>query len=169
MLCLLSERRTRGTHGRRTDVPCPAMIRDYHKWMGGVDVHDQLRLQRYSLQLQTWCKKYYKSIFLGLVDVAIVNAYIIFREAHKRNGGSPMSHAEFLVELHAQLLALTKYDFDESVSPDVVSVSCWIMLTYCMTHMLYVDSQDHKRPQLATSFHPCHLATNLGNVLSTRS
>ncbi|KAI9985671.1 hypothetical protein PInf_005067 [Phytophthora infestans] len=28
-----------------------------------------------------------------------------------------MSHAELLVELHAQLLALTKYDFDESPRP----------------------------------------------------
>ncbi|OWZ16738.1 hypothetical protein PHMEG_0009414 [Phytophthora megakarya] len=55
--------------------------------MGGVDVHDQLRLQRYSIQLQTWCKKYYKSNFLGLVDVAIVNAYIIFKEAQEGNGG----------------------------------------------------------------------------------
>ncbi|OWY95365.1 hypothetical protein PHMEG_00034652 [Phytophthora megakarya] len=50
------------------------MICDYHKWMGGVDVHDLLRLQRYSIQMQTWCKKYYKSIFMGLVDVAVGNA-----------------------------------------------------------------------------------------------
>ncbi|EGZ29518.1 hypothetical protein PHYSODRAFT_379326, partial [Phytophthora sojae] len=63
--------------------PCPSMVRDYHQWMGGVDIHDQLRLQHYSLQGQTWCKKCYKSIFLGLVDVAIVKAYIVFREAVK--------------------------------------------------------------------------------------
>ncbi|EEY57101.1 uncharacterized protein PITG_20959 [Phytophthora infestans T30-4] len=47
------------------------MIRDYHRWMGGVDIHDQLRLQRYSLQQQTKCKTYYKAILLGLVDIAL--------------------------------------------------------------------------------------------------
>ncbi|GMF37330.1 unnamed protein product [Phytophthora fragariaefolia] len=72
---LLTGRSTGGTGGRRQVVPCPSMVRDYHRWMGGVDIHDQLRLQRCSLQLQTWCKKYYTTIFMGLVDVAIVNAY----------------------------------------------------------------------------------------------
>ncbi|KAE9320000.1 hypothetical protein PF001_g5622 [Phytophthora fragariae] len=42
------------------------MIRDYHRWMGGVDVHDQLRLQRYSLQLAVTFRKYYKTVFLGI-------------------------------------------------------------------------------------------------------
>ncbi|ETO83103.1 hypothetical protein F444_02833 [Phytophthora nicotianae P1976] len=49
------------------------MVRDYHKWMGGVDIHDQLRLQRYSIRLRTWCKTNYKSIFMGLLGVAIAN------------------------------------------------------------------------------------------------
>jgi hypothetical protein len=102
------------------------MIRDYHRWMDGVDIHDQLRLQRYSLQMQTWCNKYYKSIFMGLVDVAIVNAFIVFREAQKRSTQRPVSHAEFLLELHAEMLELRKRDFEERVSP-----SC------CMLDMLY--------------------------------
>ncbi|POM60937.1 hypothetical protein PHPALM_30135, partial [Phytophthora palmivora] len=106
-------RRIRGNGDRRHAIPCPSMVRDYHRWMGGVDIHDQLRLQRYSLQLQTWCKKYYKAIFMGLVDVAIVNAYIVFREGHKRMDLKPASHAEFMLELHAQLLQLKKEDIVE--------------------------------------------------------
>eukprot|EP00644_Phytophthora_capsici_P003438 jgi/Phyca11/116695/e_gw1.31.165.1 len=67
--------------------------------------------------MQTWCKKYYKSIFLGLVDVAIVNAYIVFREAQKRSENVPVvSHAEFLVQLHAEMLDLSEQDFAEHVS-----------------------------------------------------
>ncbi|KAK1936983.1 hypothetical protein P3T76_009761 [Phytophthora citrophthora] len=30
-------------------VPCPSAVNNYQNWMSGVDVHDQLRLQSYSL------------------------------------------------------------------------------------------------------------------------
>ncbi|KAG3237253.1 hypothetical protein PI124_g17753 [Phytophthora idaei] len=86
-------------------------MRDYHRWMGGVDAHDQLRLQRYSLQQQTKCKKYYKAVFPGLVDMAVVNAYIVYREARKKRGVNSMTHAEFLTQLQAQMLELTEEDF----------------------------------------------------------
>ncbi|KAG3132998.1 hypothetical protein C6341_g22729 [Phytophthora cactorum] len=98
------------------------MVRDYQRWMDGVDIHDQLRLQRCSLQMQTWCKKYYKSTFLGLVDVAIVNAYIIFREAQKRNADTPISHAEFLIQLHAEMFDLSEKDFAEHPTPQTTAV-----------------------------------------------
>ncbi|KAG3073598.1 hypothetical protein PI125_g22211 [Phytophthora idaei] len=62
------------------------MMRNYQRWMGGVGIHDQLRPQRYSLQMATVFRKYYKTIFLGLADMAIVNAYIVCRKAQKRNG-----------------------------------------------------------------------------------
>ncbi|KAE9006415.1 hypothetical protein PF005_g9626 [Phytophthora fragariae] len=97
------------------------MVRDYQRWMGGVNIHDQLRPQRYSLQQQTWCKKYYRSNFLGLVDVAVVNAYIGFREAHKSSSDKPASHAGFLTELHVQLLDLTDHDFADHPPPQVTS------------------------------------------------
>jgi hypothetical protein len=42
------------------EVPCPKLVLDYHKHMGGVDVFDQLRLQRYSVQLAFRFAKYYK-------------------------------------------------------------------------------------------------------------
>lgn len=57
-------------------VPCLKLVRDYHDMMGGVDRHDQLQLQRYSLQLQNKLVKYYKSLFFGLIDLAIVNCFV---------------------------------------------------------------------------------------------
>lgn len=89
------------------------MMRDYHRWMGGVDVHDQLRLQRYSLQQQTKCKKYYKAVFLGLVDIAIVNAYVVYRDVQKARGAKQDTHAQFLMQLQAQMLDVTEDDFAE--------------------------------------------------------
>ncbi|KAE8980658.1 hypothetical protein PR001_g24222 [Phytophthora rubi] len=110
------ERRLRG--GRKVVVPCPAMMRDYQRWMEGVDIHDQLRLQRYSLQMAVVFRKYYKTIFLGLVDMAIVNAYIVYREAQKQRGEPPADHAKFLRVLQAQMLELTPADFtDAMMSP----------------------------------------------------
>jgi hypothetical protein len=47
--------------GVDSTIPCPKLIKDYHLHMGGVDVHDQLRLQRYSVQLSFTFKKYYKT------------------------------------------------------------------------------------------------------------
>ncbi|ETP27546.1 hypothetical protein F442_23177 [Phytophthora nicotianae P10297] len=53
-------------------VQCPSAVNDYQNWMSGVDVHDQLRLQSYSLQMSTRFTKYYKSLFLGLMDMVML-------------------------------------------------------------------------------------------------
>ncbi|POM75990.1 Hypothetical protein PHPALM_6824 [Phytophthora palmivora] len=47
------------------------------------------------------------------MDVAIVNAYIVFREAQKSSTGKSVTNAEFLLELHAEMLALGKRDFTD--------------------------------------------------------
>ncbi|GMF32459.1 unnamed protein product [Phytophthora fragariaefolia] len=101
--------------GDKVTVPCPSMIRDYHRWMRGVDVHDQLRLQRFSLQLAVTFRKYYKTVFLGLVDMALVNAFIVFREAQDQRGEKRTDHSTFLKLPQYQMLDLTAADF----APDV--------------------------------------------------
>uniref|UniRef100_H3HA93 PiggyBac transposable element-derived protein domain-containing protein n=1 Tax=Phytophthora ramorum TaxID=164328 RepID=H3HA93_PHYRM len=101
------------TGGSKVLQSC-AMMRDYQRWMGGVDIHDQLRLQRYSLQMAVVFRKYYKTIFLGLVDMAIMNAYIVYREAQKQRGEPPADHAKFLRVLQGQMLELTPADFTDA-------------------------------------------------------
>jgi hypothetical protein len=116
---ILADRRLRG--GEKISVPAPKMVVDYQKWMGGVDVHDQLRLQRYSIQLAMKFKKYYKSIFLGLLDVALVNAYIVWK-AHAKAQGFPVpAHDKFLEKLQKQLVELTP----EGFAAFKVSSRCW--------------------------------------------
>ncbi|KAE8995979.1 hypothetical protein PF002_g4871 [Phytophthora fragariae] len=85
---------------------CPRFVKDYQTFMGGVDVHDQLRLQRYSLQLARRYKKYYKSLFLGLMDLAIVNAFIIYNARRTADGKSKVSHVSFMKQLHLELCQL---------------------------------------------------------------
>jgi hypothetical protein len=71
--------------GEMQAVPSPELVRDYHRWMGGVNVHAQLRMQRYSVQLCYKTRKYYKTLFLGLLDMALVNAFIVFCHHRKVN------------------------------------------------------------------------------------
>ncbi|KAG3112785.1 hypothetical protein PI125_g7925 [Phytophthora idaei] len=90
--------------------------------MGGVDVHDQLRLQRYSLQMSVTFKKYCKTLFLGLVDMALVNAYTVHHEAQTARGEPVMRHSEFLVTLQAQPQDVTADDFKRGEIHHVVCV-----------------------------------------------
>ena len=53
-------------------VPCPKLVKDYHENMGGVDVHDQLRLQRYSVQMAFKFKKYYKTYAMAMKTVTCI-------------------------------------------------------------------------------------------------
>uniref|UniRef100_H3H361 PiggyBac transposable element-derived protein domain-containing protein n=1 Tax=Phytophthora ramorum TaxID=164328 RepID=H3H361_PHYRM len=97
--------------GQDAELIAPRIVKDYQILMGGVDVHDQLRLQRYSLQLARRYKKYYKSLFLGLIDLAIVNAYIVFTCGRAADGKLKLSHVVFLKQLHLELCQLQQEDW----------------------------------------------------------
>ncbi|ETN14543.1 hypothetical protein PPTG_07571 [Phytophthora nicotianae INRA-310] len=97
-------------------VPCPAAATDYQRWMGGVDVHDQLRLQKFSLQTSTKFNKYYMSLFLGLVDLALVNAYISHKETARITGTTATTRGDWYCILQNQLLQLKPEDFDGAVA-----------------------------------------------------
>jgi hypothetical protein len=92
-------------------VPCPSPVTNYQDWMGGVDVHDQLSLQSYSLQLSTKFTKYYKSMLLGFIDLALVNAFISHKEAARMAGTTAMKRREWFAVLQNQLLQLRTADF----------------------------------------------------------
>ncbi|KAG3151776.1 hypothetical protein PC128_g22921 [Phytophthora cactorum] len=87
-------------------VPAPELVRDYHRWMSGVDVLDQLRMQRYSVQLYYKSRKYYRKLFLGLLDMAFVNALIVFRHQQKVKNKRPAKHFSFIETLMEQLPAI---------------------------------------------------------------
>ncbi|POM63002.1 hypothetical protein PHPALM_27782 [Phytophthora palmivora] len=104
----------REKNGVLSTIPCPALVAEYQRYMGGVDRHDQLRLQSYSLQLSTRFTKYYKNLFVGLVDMAVVNAYIIHkstRDTEEKNG-----HYIFLSKLHQQLIEQSEDDFTQTTT-----------------------------------------------------
>lgn len=78
--------------------------------MGWADIHDQLPRQRYAVQLALRLTKYDKTLFFGLVDMALVNAYIVYKELGKTKGKILLSHVQLLKALHLQLVQLTDAD-----------------------------------------------------------
>ena len=62
--------------GSSVEVPCPASITSYNKFMGRVDRGDQLRGY---YRCRSRSRKFYKYIFYFLLDVAITNAYIFVK------------------------------------------------------------------------------------------
>ncbi|KAG3254376.1 hypothetical protein PI124_g1076 [Phytophthora idaei] len=105
--------------GEQMEVACPRIVKDYQTYMGGVDVHDQLRLQRYSLQLCMKYKKYYKGQSLGLVDLAIINIYIVYNAARVATNKPKVIHVKFLKRLHLELCHLREEDWESLRSDDI--------------------------------------------------
>lgn len=70
---------------RRIDVSCPPMIRDYNRHMGGVDMADGL-IGRYRIRVKT--NKYTNRLMFHMVDLTLVNAYVLFKRLHKTDAKS---------------------------------------------------------------------------------
>ena len=60
--------------GTQLTVQCPQCVALYNRYIGGVDLGDQLR-GSYNVRLKN--RKNYKYVFWFLFDVAITNAFIL--------------------------------------------------------------------------------------------
>ncbi|XP_028279403.1 piggyBac transposable element-derived protein 4-like [Parambassis ranga] len=85
-------------------LPCPNPIIEYNKYMGGVDLSDQL-IQYYSVHHTTM--RWYRTMFYHFLDIAATNAYILHKELCKEKKRAPGTHREFLQELTAQLCGVS--------------------------------------------------------------
>ncbi|OWZ23462.1 hypothetical protein PHMEG_0001661, partial [Phytophthora megakarya] len=94
------------------DVPCPELVRTYNQDMGSVDEHVHLRVHRHSIQKTLRHGSYYKNLFFGIVDMALVNGYIINKIVMKEQGKPVPTHADYLARHHVELLAQQKSDFE---------------------------------------------------------
>ena len=92
-------RRTRQAEGGREEVRKPVMVEEYNKYMGGVDKSDQL-LSYYGFSHRT--VKWWRRAFFHLIDLAVVNAYILYCDAP--HSGRRFTHEQFRIELAKGLL-----------------------------------------------------------------
>lgn len=79
------------------DIECPNAINEYNSHMGGVDHIDGL-IGRYKITWKT--EKYTNRIFTHLIDVAMVNSYILF---HRINNPDPNDKQYQLPNFRAQV------------------------------------------------------------------
>lgn len=111
VVTLLSTK-SKGSKRNVTDVPNkwpnqppvtkPDVVIDYTKHMGAVDRSDHF-ISNYQFMRKT--KKWYRKIFFWLLEVAIVNSYLLYCKIQKDNGRRPQTHEEFRESLVEDLVS----------------------------------------------------------------
>lgn len=102
--------RTRHVQGGREEIRKPSMIEEYNKYMGGVDKSDQL-LSYYGFPHRT--VKWWRRAFFHLLDLAIVNGYIMYTEIP--HTGQQLTHEQFRIQLAKELLTSVAVNIMEDV------------------------------------------------------
>lgn len=86
----------------KIDVDCPNVIKMYNKHMGGVDLLDSI-MGRHKIGIRS--KKWYFRLFYHLLDLSIVNAWLLYRRVEGDKGVSirTMTLGDFRIELATSL------------------------------------------------------------------
>lgn len=82
------------------DLAIPRLIDDYNHHMGGVDIANQLRVN-YTTHTRRQ-KRYWKAMFLWLLDLSITNSYLLSRPP--RGGAESRAHRRFMDDLAKSLM-----------------------------------------------------------------
>lgn len=72
---IVNRRVRQGGQWRQVRIRCPLLVKDYHKFMGGVDLHDQMTCVNKSKRQMRW----YMRMFIKLILTCIYNAFVIER------------------------------------------------------------------------------------------
>ncbi|CAG5001507.1 unnamed protein product [Parnassius apollo] len=91
---------------KRIDIPCPKIIKDYNTHMGGVDLMDSF-LGRHRIRMKS--RKWYMRIFYHLVDLTVINSWILYKKVHEEKG-VPSANVLSLGDFRSELAdSLCKY------------------------------------------------------------
>ena len=71
----------------RLELKKPKAVDDYNQNMGGVDRSDQL-LSSYDVLLKSY--RWWKTLFFHMIDVSIVNSFILFQAVRERFPDEPL-------------------------------------------------------------------------------
>lgn len=83
------------------NVKIPYSISQYNKFMGGVDLFDQ-KAENYGILLRS--HRWYVKIFFHLLEISLINSYIIYTKVCEKSRVTPKSHLQFRKEVARGLL-----------------------------------------------------------------
>lgn len=89
-------------NGKKVEVHCPQVVKAYNEAMGGVDKFDQLH-ERYSVGRKSL--KWWHRIFYYLVDLAIVNSFVMWKMQQPKHLQSKCDQLTYRLKLARQLIS----------------------------------------------------------------
>lgn len=104
-------------------VSRPNIVKSYNDSMGGIDLHDRM-ISYYRMSART--KKWTVRTIFHLIDLAIANSWILYREDRKKLGDVPksiMQFLEFKLEIANFLLADNPINGNDDNSPLVMRLT----------------------------------------------
>ena len=106
-------RNTRGADGdhMETQISRPTAFRDYNQHMGGVDVGDQILATN---DLHRRSRRYWKALFYHLVNLCVIQAFILFRLYRQLHPGeiprtAKYNASDFRLAVARQLAGIAKH------------------------------------------------------------
>ncbi|XP_049873098.1 piggyBac transposable element-derived protein 4-like isoform X1 [Pectinophora gossypiella] len=88
---------------KRVDIDCPKVITEYNANMGGVDLMDSF-IGRYRIRIKS--RKWTMRLFYHMLDMTIINAWILSRNINALKGQKSLRLAEFRLALADTLCEL---------------------------------------------------------------
>ncbi|KAL2085760.1 hypothetical protein ACEWY4_019080 [Coilia grayii] len=92
-------------------IPVPSAVKQYNKYMGGVDLSDAL-IKYYTVDRKT--SRWYMKLFLHLIDISVVNSFILHKVMAEAKDEKPMRQKRFCILLLEQLGSVGKVEASTS-------------------------------------------------------
>ena len=152
----------------RKNIPCPKIVQQYNKSMGGVDMADMLL----PLHRQSWAKRWYQKIFWHLIDMAKINAWILQRrQENKPKNEEVWRHQprvkSLLKHCLSPMFALIKLHNGQAVLPIKMDADCAVWPAECnlpnarsfsvywlIATISLISIQNHRQISSCTDFFP---------------
>ena len=96
---------------QREEIMMPHLVGVYNKYMNGVDRSDQM-VSYYALRQKTM--KWWKRLIFHVLNVAVVNSYILYKEY---TGNKKMTHRQFRVKLIEAMVDVPQEDLISTPNP----------------------------------------------------
>ena len=90
--------------GKKVKISCPEIIKEYNRFMGGVDLLDSLTsLYKYTIKSRRW----YMYLFYHTIIIAVVNSWLWYKRQAKLLKVKPVKLSVFLLDI-AEALIMVK-------------------------------------------------------------